>query len=281
MKTYILIKIYPGSPLLNTILEINPDMVFAYLKGVISTTKVSDILQYPEYWEEIIEKDYKILSFRQDTQVTDLWLPDKLKGEGYWSRDGYITVPYTTNQILNHDMYEIYSVKRLSDGEIFTIGDNVIFNAKSGSILKGPIIQFRIDTKFGIIVDYRDNSKGVGQHWNYLNNAEKSKQPLFTTEDGVDIFEGDWYEYVHKHSWSRSCAKANKDFYEQDKYSNNSLYFSTTEKAQEYIDLHKPKYSINDLNNASKIVNTQIFKGYVSMEMLLFNLGIELKKLNK
>lgn len=120
--------------------------------------------------------------------------------------------------------------------DIFTIGDNTNY---------GIIKRFE---KSGDMIRVYFEDKPINYHVN-LKVLEHSKQPLFTTEDGVEIFEGDWYQYLHKHSWNISTARANKDFYEQDKYSDNSLYFSTKEKAQEYTDLHKPCLSINDVIN--------------------------------
>ena len=73
-KKYKLIKEYPGSPELGIIAEERYVMK-----------------DQPEYWEEVVEKDYEILISR--------------------------VVPQ-----------EILSVKRLSDGEVFTIGDEVMWD---------------------------------------------------------------------------------------------------------------------------------------------------------
>ena len=77
---YKLIRTYPGSLKLNTIIEIHPEQETGYYSENI------------QFWQEVIEKDYEILATVGDN--------DSLK-------------------------QTIYSVKRLSDGEIFTIGDTV------------------------------------------------------------------------------------------------------------------------------------------------------------
>ena len=41
-----------------------------------------------------------------------------------------------------------------------------------------------------------NNPNGSRLHYN-LNNIKKFKQKLFTTEDSVDIFEGDEYYYIN------------------------------------------------------------------------------------
>lgn len=57
-----------------------------------------------EFWEEVIEKDYEILSYIS-----------KLKNAIISSEDDWI----------NHGDWDIHSVKRLSDGEVFTVGDKL------------------------------------------------------------------------------------------------------------------------------------------------------------
>jgi len=215
-------------------------------------------------WQKISEKDYEILSFRQDVQITDLWLPDRNKGEGYWSRGGYMTNPYTTNQILNHEMYEIYSVKRLSDGEIFTIGDTF-----------KPINSIHHNCNILNDISIKDDNVIFNGYINGLKYWSKVKQPLFTTEDGVDIFEGDeWY-------WIPTVkADSNYVLHGPTKTINLDYdirhivkNFSTKEKAQKYIDLHKPKYSLNDIENC--LMSTAIT--YFQHKVLEDNL----KQLNK
>lgn len=51
MKKYKLIKEYPGSPGLGYITS-SENLIRLYR-------------EYPEFWEEIVEKDYEILSWRQ------------------------------------------------------------------------------------------------------------------------------------------------------------------------------------------------------------------------
>lgn len=74
------------------------------------------------FWEEIVEKDYEILSYyakniggKGDNYVdpTYIWI-ETYKGNGKWSRGGHITAPYSTNEMENHNGYGIHSIKRLS-----------------------------------------------------------------------------------------------------------------------------------------------------------------------
>jgi len=149
MKKYKLLKEYPGSPELGTIVK---ELYYVY-KGL----KHSPM--YDEYWEEVVEKDYEILR--------------------YYSIENPSIGRTTCNSKLN-DTYNIYSVKRLSDGEVFTIGDK----AKTVDINgRHTITQFRIKQKcFGknfsgnytydgidrIWIDWEENCGG-----NWLESTEK------------------------------------------------------------------------------------------------------------
>jgi hypothetical protein len=219
---YKLIKTYPGSP--KTLgLEIHNNGPFWQSKFCVDNVEhfhkgFSEFNpnQYPEFWEKVVEKDYEILTFIQTEGISKGWVtpPDYAKR----NYDFYI----------NNYVYKIHSVKRLSDGEIFTVGDN---------------------TTTGIIKEFifRDDCIGMVtcEHtsWVGIKVWRKVKQPLFTTEDGVDIYEGDifYIAYEHKGLDARPC-KANKHY--------GKLLcktFSTYEKAEEYKLLNTPCLSINDL----------------------------------
>ena len=90
---YILKKEYPGSPKLgNTIDNLENDW----------------IENYPEFWEKVVEKDYEILSLvcnHRCVHPGSIW-----KIEDYVKECPTVSHPNTA--------MDIYSVKRLSDGEI-------------------------------------------------------------------------------------------------------------------------------------------------------------------
>jgi len=206
-KKYKLIKTFPGSLKLGTIEEPIGDihmMCNCHYGYNISST--------PEYWEEVIEKDYEILS----VNPTDIH-------DGYKDKSK-IVLWGVCNKDLKY--WNIHSVKRLSDGEIFTIGNNV-------KIIKST----NPCCEQGIITDF--------SCWlNDINNLEKIKQPLFTTEDNVDIFEGNtYYKVVNETFQLFIMENASKG------ESLKSKVFSTKKKAEEYILMNKPCLSINDLKS--------------------------------
>lgn len=101
-------------------------------------------------------------------------------------------------------------------------------------------------SRYGIIhKDLIENSSD----WILLN--EKPKEKLFTTEDGVDIFEGDKYWFVTigsgtgRQIWSITQSKAIKG---QD-FSNKKLWkdFSTKEAANQYVMYNSELLSIQDV----------------------------------
>ena len=185
------------------------------------------VKNYPEFWQEVVEKDYEILEVITNNGKFI---------EKVYNQDATIK-PY----------WKIHSIKRLSDGEIFTIGDLV---GTPGSTY--PLKEFKIiDCENTLAVHYYKDKIGGSGHYNCrLKNLKKVKQPLFTTEDGVDIFEGDKYYYINSNfndPWEIINTKA--DCPEIINKNNlNYKRFSTKEKAEEYILMHKPCLSLKDID---------------------------------
>ena len=256
MKKYKLIKEYPGSPKLNSIWEYEGN-VWSDCNHF--TSPIINPENYPEFWEKVVEKDYEILSF-----IATKWC----KG------DRYLTIrkpdeDYTVYDFLYKGAcvqsgdYQIHSIKRLSDGEIFTIGDEIGVSGFSF-----PIVSFKIhDEENTILVSYRDKN-GSGLYNTRLKNIQKVKKPLFTTEDGVDIFEGDkYYKIVNKTFQLLVMENASKG------ESLKSKIFSTKEKAEEYILLIKPWLSFQDVLDVSQFncFNFEELKDLVKSKINLEN----------
>jgi len=232
MERYKLIEEYAGSPKLGFILD--DSWKIEQGAGNHATHYVNQIAfnpkHYPKQWERIIEKDYEILSF---TKVDSNCVPkDGIGTLFYLQENGLFSSIHkhsyrTEIQLLEGGcsvrtgFFAINSVKRLSDGEIFTIGDNT----KYGCI-----------DKFYIKNNYLLSTTVLESNGRYLKYLEKIKQPLFTTEDGVDIFNPTLLWRV-----SKSSFYFNKygDYMIQ-KGSCAYLCFSTKEKAEEYILMNKP-----------------------------------------
>lgn len=225
-------------------------------------------------WEEIVEYPIgtRVKNLETDTEIhkrEDGWykedktaFTDEMIKKGEGKRFQVIEEPKKDYEILSWyfgDMnitkepdgtvreYFIHSVKRLSDGEVFTIGDKCFpIGEESNNI--HPV------DRFDLILDnqLRVNSK----NW-YMNidGIQKAKPVLFTTENGVDIREGDNWFSVYAPGYTGSF----KDWTIKERAKNTNLSiwlhdksikrFSTKEAAEEYIIMNKPCLSINDVKD--------------------------------
>lgn len=101
--------------------------------------------------------------------------------------------------------------------------------------------------------------------WMNLKNGKKSKNPIFTTKDSVDVYEGDKVYYICKDEFNIRCIPEwNKK--DNMNYDSNKT-FSKRSSAEEYIIMNKPCLSINDidlvikdqyLNEIKKLVKTKL-----------------------
>jgi len=204
-----------------------------------------------EFWEEIVEKDYEILSFINNSDPA-IWknTPATLRADGKyrinddsdgWTLDCLLSVGVSVKS--GH--LKIHSVKRLNDGEVFTVGDEV----KSIHWTKGSSIIESFEIKDGKLRILEKGQNSDTSKWLSLECICKIKKSvLFTTEDGVDIYEGDIVHQVNKnfeyYSYYWGIQHGNKGVPFE-----NFKMFSTKEKAEEFIILNKPCLSINDVNN--------------------------------
>jgi len=125
MKKYKLIKIYPGSPPLNSIIE---NWMYTY-----------DISKEKDYWQEIVDKDYEILSFSTEhlNQIVHFNGHKTIRFSGYIS-------DFTVEDLIKNRNFKIHSVKRPKDNIIFTIGDYVQEGRIINIIIKKDLIYLEI-----------------------------------------------------------------------------------------------------------------------------------------
>lgn len=232
MKKYRLIKTYPGSPKLDTEVKVERhECVHWNLKGF-------EIDQYKEFWKEVVEKDYEILSVIGNSGHP---IPKTIVKQQKLGAH-----PSLNLHVENTKYWDILSIKRLSDGEIFTIGDNIEFNIHSYKKAIATITSFKL---YGDKLCFLNDDLMYNASLDIVGN--KIKQPLFKTEDGVDIFEGDtYYKVVNESFLLLTMEEASKG------ESLKSKIFSTKEKAEEYILMNKPCLSFYDVNEI--LTNTTI-----------------------
>jgi hypothetical protein len=213
---YRLVKIYPGSPTRLGIIWSDSVLISLYGKLPDNNT----------HWEEVIKKDYEILSFIESgSNIVFERFDDYI----YISGKSRITEEEALKSSLN-----IYSIKRLSDDEVFTVGNKVYNGYCITEILNFNTLnsELKILTVSGTTI---------------LSNIQHIKKPLFTTEDGVDINNLDsvyyirnrWLEHKDYFIYNTTATKSSA--------STGHLYFSTKPRAYNYILMNKPCLSINDI----------------------------------
>ena len=179
---------------------------------------------------------------------------------------------YDINQIMFvHAVKEFspFTVKRLSDNESFSIGDKVEYGAISLEIASKMKIKETIISRFEIksqdIWAYGENFFIAPlSHLKHPQPTEQ-KKVLFTTLDGVPVFEDsqdsifyiDMYddrweptEILACNFWTKESDLGTRDKAIQQLkkgFTPQQKWFSTEEKATEYVLYNKPVLSLNDL----------------------------------
>lgn len=145
---------------------------------------------------------------------------------------------------LNSKSFEIHSVRRLSDSEIFTVGDVVDTVGYNGYPHK-PIKRFFIGS-YNVLYIQWDEGKGSNDGCMSINAIQKStpKKILGTTHDGKVCYEGDTFALMAVakdfSSWWLNVPSAS--------WNPEYKYFADEEKAKEYILANKPiQVSYNEL----------------------------------
>ena len=197
-----------------------------------------------EFFEEIIQKECEILSLCGLISNVPHFV-DKNGNILTFNQQSICERGPAEKVVLKKpDRWKIHSIRRLSDNEVFSIGDTVqsIRSNWQGNDCKIEIIRAKEDGT----IDFTINQNGdKGTYRNCLNNFRKVKTPLFLTEDGIEIFEGDYYCHTTLDFQILGSKAGN--------LSGNLLgkkgyyYFSTEDKAQEWIILNKPMLSIKDI----------------------------------
>lgn len=190
-----------------------------------------------QFWEEII---FDIISFinleeqifvKNEIGIFKTEMDDELNDFGNWRTLKHIFDVATD--------LKIYSVKRLYDNEIFSIGDKINFRG-----LYGSNSEHKYDTIKGFEFK-QDGSLGVRYHNGLvgIEKIQKYKEALFTTKDGVELFGG---ERVFSVSDTLITAVL-LNFSVEDFKKIKGKIFAKKEKAEEYILMNKPLLSLNDL----------------------------------
>lgn len=130
----------------------------------------------------------------------------------------------------------IRSLLRLSDNTVWKVGDGFSYYEGDSPII---ITGFEISPRNGkLIAKYQNGGMSILN----LPNKKSKKQPLFTTQDGVEIFSGDEYFYITGNVISRRTAPSSGAV-----QWGLMKMFSTIGKAKEDVFLNEPLLSVNDV----------------------------------
>lgn len=194
---------------------------------------------------EVFKPEYEILIFSNKTN-DEFTLNRK---DNLYYHSSWITPSVqgcALEEMLTSSLCFITSVKRLSDGIVFNVGDMIehfTSPTDKGKITKISIINASI-IKY-ILIEFEGKYKGnkIHRFSNSLPVIKHSKLPLFTSEDGVNIYTGDPYWYIFDKNpseifHSTSAIPLNRE--------SNIKRFSTKQIAEEYIVNNKVLFTTED-----------------------------------
>lgn len=218
------------------------------------------------YWEEVVKKEWEILSFINDRGVILYF-----EGEKCVRKSNGTSVVFVKDKttVIQNGFSKIHSVKRLLDGEVFTLGD--ICHPLDYTDFKSSI------TKIFLLVSdkmrVKSNSYDLG-----INDLTKVKTPLCISTDGYEMYEDDIYYTPQRNligfynlfmqfkvstssnfedkNVKRFTKKENvEEFIRKENY--NGKRFKTKEEVEQIILMNKPCLSLNDLLSVWGTCNTK------------------------
>ena len=229
---YKLIKTYPGSPKLHSIVEVKLD---GYIHWNVNSNENnptnyihnSSMKQYEEFWEKVVEKDYEILSFINVNNKIY-----KLRFDGHYFNDElkYNDYQYCLNVL------KIHSIKRLSDNVVFNIGDTVQLND-----------MWKYDCKIKEIniynneVSFTIQDKNISSAYRKFEQFKKVKCVLFTTEDNVEVINDETIVYWLQFKSNMWFEYGSTPYYSISVTSGNYKAFSTIEARKQWLNKKYPK----------------------------------------
>jgi len=249
---YKLIKDFPASPELGTIVTKQKNGHYLYVNDLNDASLFWDreIENYPEFWEEVKEKEYTILSFINSSK--DLFNIDENGSYRYktWSKN--VTSLSLKDMLAFNN--KIHSVRREKDGEIFTLGDKVFLPSDSSNVkeIRGIEVNHSFITEMAVEI-------GTMQMWGMLNLQKAPiRKPILITEDKVEMF-GDINYNLFSVLPSDNFREA-RTYLEFARNEKNGkwLHFHTKEAREEYIKWNKPMYSLNDVSRSGASAESKV-----------------------
>ena len=257
-KSFKLIKSYPNSENVGSVWKVFGDR-YCYMNSSLDPADVED---NPEFFEEIIQKEYEVLSFicnkDLDSSIILKGIIIKKLGSGNF---GSGIIRDSEEKLLTLSHWDIHSIRRLSDSEVFSIGDELVdtFNRNHGKFTLKEIEFEKAPADKGTGKLSFIHTHPILGKYIPLERLEKAKPVLFVTEDGKNVFEGDNIHWIRTDKIvylynTRACFPHQKTLLVE-----NNIYkiFSSFEKAQEWIILNKPVLSLKDVASIYPGINKE------------------------
>jgi hypothetical protein len=242
-----------------------------FIDTVKCTTNIpANIIENSNDWEEVKEFP-KIISFRS-LYPAEKGIILTYEGEKCIKTSNETYRPHSRvisfSVALKDPLCEIYQVA-ISETEVYTLGDKVKhpFNGSNSVISKFIICKdprkdvvaaFNTQDSIGKLFAILDNTFGIGNI--KVCNLEKAPEPLFLTEDKVEIYPGD-ISFGVRLSDFMLIPIAHKDttFY----FPKGIKEFSTKELAEKYILENKPIYSKKQIRDIIELDGDEFTDGEV------------------
>lgn len=207
-------------------------------------------LYYNGKFAELVEepKEYEILSFRN-------------KNNNEITKINSFLSPLATSDYLKSLCFEIHSIRRISDGEVFTLNNRII---SSWTRIDGTIKSIHLNDEGKIYFKLNENLSEPG-----LSTVSKVKV-LFITEDKVEIFDENQrvFGVLPKAQWQTNYYAGEGIPWRlakpRENYKSAWLWFSSKESAEIYIKNNKPLLSLTDIDNCynSAPKNSPLYQGF-------------------
>jgi hypothetical protein len=174
------------------------------------------------------------------TSINDSYLMDRCIGmNSMWfqkiEEKTYEILEQNPTLVPNISKSIIKKVKRLSDGEIFGVGDKIIL-----TLYEGTITGFEV---FGT----DDMMVRCGATYTSLGSAQRRK-PILTTEDGKEVYKGEVIYVVNKYDGLHSSKYGISTEVVIDRINHDHYwYFNTLSLAEKFVEENKPQFSKKDM----------------------------------
>ena len=212
--------------------ELNRIIAIAEIDGEYGAAKA--LKRFKESFKEV--GPYEVLSLKADEYTEFTFV---LRENGLYSTTEKGS--QTLESLLYHN-WKIKSIRRISDNEIFSIGDE----CTSGIIVGFKFEEEGIPFSGGLGIKF-DNEDVIT-----ILDVEKVKRPLFVTHDGYEMFEGDDYLAVDPEDLSLVWSVADKE-----SLKSKWLKFANRKSAKEYVFWNAPVLSLKDVASIYPGINKE------------------------